>query len=252
MRATGFVASPSDAAPRPLWQSLIGDQPVQVNTRPGQNVIQEIGPFDDAQLVIGQRVERIDIVLRPVPETPVVKKGPEFVEPLSELRPFATFGEFANILPKFVRLVTKWLGAAPSLNRLAFGAILVEEVQDLNDAQRALQLLLPNVAFDPNDGVEDIFWQINRPRQSRVVAEIKINRLMKWSMPEVSVLAIPVVGRAVASGSHVAAKSQAVRVELDINTDAKRQNELPTTDLGKLFEELVELANEIALEGDIP
>ena len=42
------------------------------------------------------------------------------------------------------------------------------------------------------------------------------------------------------------------RLELDINTSADYKNDLPVDKLTDVFLELVDLAKEIALEGDIP
>jgi hypothetical protein len=146
--------------------------------------------------------------------------------------------------------MTRWLGHCPPLVRLAFGVVVFEPVGDRVEGYRRLGEHLPGIHLDP-DGSYDFFYQINRPRNSTVVETLKINRLSRWSVSRFVPIRLMIAPPSIQSAP-VGAQQEACRIELDINTAAEFAGELPGARLAQLFEELKNLAVEIATRGDIP
>ena len=81
----------------------------------------------------------------------------------------------------FITAGCRWLAVgSPSINRLAVGAVLLMPVADSRAAYQKLNGLLTAVRVDPDHSL-DFFYQINWPRASMVVSELRLNRLTRWS-----------------------------------------------------------------------
>ncbi|MDE2885827.1 MAG: hypothetical protein OXO53_12150, partial [Chloroflexota bacterium] len=131
---------------------------------------------------------------------------------------------------------------------LAFGAVLILRVPDIQSGQEQLSRYLQ---LQPSqlDGSSDFLYQINRQRTSRVDEVIGINRLTKWSIMRGGGIALevgPDAIRRLASDSVVAC-----RLELDMNTQADRSVPINSSQIGAILEELVEYGNEISEKGDV-
>ena len=70
---------------------------------------------------------------------------------------------------------------------------------DLVEGYEALASLLPTIRVDPANS-EDMFWQINRPRRSKVITR-KINRLSKWSVIQSRTMTVQISGEASVTAS---------------------------------------------------
>lgn len=157
-------------------------------------------------------------------------------------------GTFVDTVDLFSQIMGRWLGNAPALVRLAFGAIVHQPVQDKAEAYRYLAKSLPAVNLDVENS-EDFIYQINRPRQSTVVQGLKINRLGKWSAALFLGVRFDMTKQMISR--HLAGGEYTCRLELDINTDALFPGELPGTQLHAVFEELKNLGMEMADRGDV-
>jgi len=91
----------------------------------------------------------------------------------------------------------------------------------------------------------DFLYQYNRRRTSLTAPEVEINRLSKWTWA-------PLGEVQVKDGKLVHPLESACLLELDINTMPEFQGPLQQDRLAPLFEEMVELAVEIAQRGDVP
>ena len=220
------------------WESVIGDKPEQVVTRPRGNMVQQSGLFEGKQLALIIRVDRADWMLR----GNIAPQGEPTQGP-------PTLGTLPNVLGSFRKVAEKWLTVCPDLTRLAFGAALVETVADLTLAYQKLSQMLPNVKIGEADS-PDFLYQINRPRVSKSLTMIRINRLSKWSVMQGGALSI-----AIGQGTVPTFASElllACRLELDINTSQEPSSIIPQNQTRELFSELVDLGSEIADNGDIP
>src|SRR5208282_50763 len=68
----------------------------------------------------------------------------------------------------------------PPAIRLAYGAILLQPVDNRETGYLRLGELASAVKIDPKS--EDFFYQINRPRESTTLKNMRLNRLSKWSV----------------------------------------------------------------------
>ena len=241
MRLTAFTpVSQADRADS-WWISAVGE-PAETKTVRTKGAAQTLdGQWGKGRLVLNIDLGRTDWVAAAVTKVD---------EDLSEI---PTLGAIDTVLDAFSSVTTKWLSDAPGITRLAWGAILVNIVENRVDGYKTLQKYLPSLKVDP-DGSSDLLYQINRSRSSKVIEELNINRLQKWSVLALSqfnmqsVGAVPVVREA---RVQVSPALFACRLELDMNSQADRPDPLPATKLLGLYSELVALGKEISLKGDV-
>ena len=222
-----------------LWETVTGDRPDQVSSRPRENVTLVEGPYAGNRLVFTCRPDRTDWNLRSAPQPPDV--------PADE---FITMGFLTALLPPFLELSKGWLGISPGITRFAFGSILLVPMEGLLEANGELDQLLPKVEVD-STGSSDFFYQINRPRQSLSKGGVVINRLSKWSVMQGGSLGFTVPGN-VEPQIILGRSFFACRLELDVNTAGALQSPIVGDEAISLFEELVQLGKEITEKGDIP
>ena len=161
-----------------------------------------------------------------------------------------TLGPLPDALESFMRVTERWLSVGPTITRIAFGAVLFISVKDLASAYQELSRFLPTVELGGTDS-PDFLYQINRPRASKSLPEIRVNRMTKWSVIQGESISI---GFRAGGGSVLASASPelACRLELDINTVPESMTSTHQARIQPLFNELVELGSEIAEKGDIP
>jgi len=152
--------------------------------------------------------------------------------------------------------MSDWLKDCPSTVRLAYGAVLLEPVENREKGYLRVAEYVPAVKIDPL-GSEDFLYQINRPRESTTVKGMRLNRLSKWSVasfqPVRFSIGIPQSQpRQPLVYSHGGTLAMACRAEFDLSTAAGIQQELPHDMLPRIFNELVALGSEIAQYGDMP
>lgn len=113
-----------------------------------------------------------------------------------------------------------------------------------------LAAYLPFVQLDPHNS-SDFLYQINRPRTAESVPGLILNRLSRWSVTAQQELGIGIpLNPSQPMHTMIGREAYACRLELDINTDAKRTESLPHDSLGQLFMELVRLGKVIVSTGD--
>jgi hypothetical protein len=158
-------------------------------------------------------------------------------------------GPFIETLEVFLGLTNRWfeLETCPPLVRLAFGAVLLQPVENQTQGYEILSTYLP---FQVDlEETSDFLYQINRRRESATgIADVKINRLAKWSVQKTSQGFVPIIPL---GQPQQLAEFLACRLELDINTIAEFEGEFSREQLPRLFDELVALGKEIAEQGDI-
>jgi hypothetical protein len=167
---------------------------------------------------------------------------------------FQTIGEFGSASKTFVALAKNWLKRNVSLKRIAWGGVLVLPVASKEDGYKRLGSFLPQLKIDPS-GSSDLSYQINRPRQSKVIQGLRVNRLCKWSVALQQRLSIGLVispTSAEAVGGPTSPGFSACRLEFDINSDAARKDAFAVDQVVPLLDEFVALASEIADRGDAP
>ena len=222
------------------WQDLIGELPEKRVATPKRGVLQEEGNFDGGRLILNIQPMRIDWLL-------TTGSGQE-----GGLETFPNVGPFAESLKTFLALIDRWIQSEtfPPVKRVALGAVLLQPVESKQLAYERLAKYLPKVELDASNSSE-FFYQINRPRASTSgIAKLKINRLSKWSVMSwrSAVVAVtPVSLEQAAMGPEVFT----CRLELDINTAPDFSEMLPREMLPRILQELANVGQEIAQDGDV-
>lgn len=233
LRLTAFPAAGAAlASPERWWAALFGVPHEKSTEDVKRGITQLLGNVGDSFMVM-TRIP-VSFELRQLDSDPT--EPPREADALSS---------FSVTVPTFQRSSTQWLEFedCPPLRRVAFGAILLQPVPSRETGYETLDGYLPTVTVDPK--LSDFLYQINRRRSSKIIDNLWVNRLSKWSTQQVESLTVTSDGT-VARGMG----ASACRLELDINSVPSAES-LPADLLPRLFEELVLLAGEIALDGDV-
>jgi len=238
LRLTAFPSPSSQFNVAGQWEQVVGHAPDSQTIQPARGIVEETGKFNDGQLQLTAQPVRIDwnYVIG------------NFSDP--GLPPSNIEAPFVVALGSFLQVAERWLPVGPSLRRLAFGAVLLRPVSDrVAGYQGLIPYLQEYVRISPERS-SDFSYQINRPRRFDDELKIKINRLSKWSVGQAQVAQFALTPGTTPYVS-VGQATTSIRLELDINTDAEFQGDLPPQRLPELFRELVNQGNEIAERGDV-
>jgi len=241
VRFTAFPLETFKAIEYDWWESLCGEPPETRMINPRNGTIHEEGKFENGIFTVDVAPFRLDYKYS-VPNRP----------PDSDK--LSTLGDLDNVIEKFNVYVNKLinLDKITDLQRLAFGAILFQQVDSKKAGYEILSKYLPFRI--EADKVSDLFFQINRPRNSLLETTLLLNRLTKWSVGAIDLVALELSR----SGEKTTTKSfsttnliYAVRLELDINTSPEYQGPFKKKDILPIFEELIDLGKVTSRKGDL-
>ncbi len=234
MRVTVF---PSDVVPveQSWWDDIIGVPAETVTSRSKAGQYQAEGDFEARRLRLQIQPGRIDWSV-----TPIIKAEDELTPVL---------GPLPDVLTSLSKVVSPWLSLASEMKRLAFGATLLQPVENGPAGYALIQKYLHRLHPDL-DGASDFFYQINRPRPSGTqVPGLRINRLMRWSVQVAQRMALTLGGGGAVTRN--LGEETACRLELDINTAPDFPGLLPAEHLTVILHEMMEFGREIAQKGDV-
>lgn len=237
LRLTVFTKGPSQGNAATSWKSIIGTAPDEEVSRPGAGQLQQTGIFDGKLALFQALPGRMDWNLT-VPQSP----NDQIPDRLQ------TIGTFESSISSLQKIGEKWLPECSAVSRLAFAAVLVLPVEDRPTGYGKLSQFLP---FKLPQDASDFIYQINRPRISGTVSDLKVNRLSKWSVMRAGSIQLVLGGKSTTIAQS-GPQHHACRLELDINTSEDFSEELPKAQLVPLFAELVKVGAEIASKGDAP
>ena len=236
LRLTVFLGSDGAAKANDLeWQDLTGEKPENVMNRRDQQA--QEGPFLLGRLFLQKQLPaRLDVVYVGSP------KAEDSEDPVATLGPFEPAGEI------FRGITHKVLDRVGSCQRLALGT---EMVQPAHTALAAYEILVEHMrsATFRIEGGSEFVYQMNRPRDSKVLPGLLINRLARWNASSWQPVTVELTGPIHAFGGQP--RVGAV-ITTDVNTDGERTTPLPGEKVREVFDELRELTVEIRDKGDIP
>lgn len=241
IRLTAFTQPPDVDVGVNWWQTLAGEPPSAHSVQRLGPVLRQHGPIQNAycNLSLEYQPGRVDWVMSAI------------VPPELKFEGFPNFGLYENATARFKELVLKWFSNAPPFKRLAVGSVLLIPVADKVEGYREIQKFLPAITLDAENSA-DFLYSINRPRQSRAIQGLRINRLARWSVARLSGIQIQLGNAGATQAIESPEGLSAIRLELDINTQPERIEPLPSRPRQQLFEELLGLNIEIAEKGDVP
>lgn len=250
VRLTAFPAGLIDSdSVVDWWRDVAGSRPEESRARPREGQLTESGTvaLDEGRGVQVQLdVLPIRAEWRIAP--PEGEDGQENDQRDGDSFALTSLDEFGRATELIQVVARRWWPMAPPLKRLAFGAVIVHPVDSAEDAYQELSRFVHYPL--EREHMSDFLLQVNRPRLARSTSEsLQLNRLVKWSSLTIRRVQLSVTGDQIESGQSV--ERYTVRCELDINTQATRQEPLPVEQLPELFVEMCALASEIAQSGDI-
>lgn len=227
IRITFFSDKIEESAVSKWWEAVIGEPSEQKSILPKQNLYQEQGNYCKGRLVLSVHLNKVDWLYIPI-------EGEFYIDSFLDSQEV-----FSELMPKLYKTF-------PPINRFAVGYILQVPVNSRKEGYEFLAELLPSVKIDV-DKSSDFIYQINRPRNTTTgIANLSINRLMKWSVGVVKQFAL---SSGVFEFSNP--ENSFSRLELDLNTSAEYAGALPQDKISSIYFECVGLAKEIMINGDI-
>lgn len=221
------------------WEEVAGAQPESKNLKPREGGYEVSGPCFGGVLTLKALPGRFDWYLA----TPNSMESPPGLPP--------GVGMLPDALAIFVPAMKKWLAKEVPITRVAFGAVFMQSVADRIAGYKLLDAYLPSVEIDWEHSSE-FLYQINRHHNSKMLDELHINRISKWTVALFQPMVLSIGAVQVPSASALTGDPiHALRLEVDINTDVARQSVMPGEKMPELFEYLVTLGREIAIRGDI-
>jgi hypothetical protein len=97
----------------------------------------------------------------------------------------------------------------------------------------------------PEGEASDFLYQVNRYRPSRAFEGINVNRLEKWSVAQIQLVALNV-----GSGASTGQALFFMSLDMDVNTSADFAGQLPRDRIDAIIEDLRAAAEELATTGD--
>lgn len=223
------------------WETVVGTAPESKSVKPREGGFEVSGPLGTGVLTLRANPFRYDwlysaaISLDKLPGE------------------FPTVGPLPEALTVFVPLMVAWFATGPQAHRLAFGTAVLQSVEDRVTGYKLLDGYLPSITMDP-DNSSEFSYSINRHRKAHDFDDIHVNRISKWSVIRLQSMMISMnmlIGQQATTDAAQGQALEALRLDLDINTDAERTQLLPTNQLPGLFRHLVDLGKEIIEKGDI-
>ena len=234
-RLTAFPVPGANARPPEWWEAATGALPDETTSNPKKGSSVVSGSFGPGKLVLRLEPDRVDWLL--VPADSVAEAL--LISPAS-----SDIGTLTETLGTFSEIAERWLerNDVPEVGRLAFGAGLRHPEADRRSGYLRLPDYVP-VQVDPESS--EFLYQINLPMTSTTgINGLQINRLTKWSVRALKVLAFGSAGVTLAPDT-----AYAFSLELDINTAPTFAGPLPKARLVALYQELTNLGGQIATEG---
>ena len=222
------------------WRAIAGREPDELTKKAATGKVSASGVLEGGRLLVQHDPLRVDLVYL------AVQAEDEVGSRFPELGPVGQQTEF------FVNLTMNFLHEAPDALRLAYGLVLGEQATSKVDAYLQLGKRLPTVKLDAENST-DFSYQINRPRSSRVLPDLSVNRLSQWACNQLvhQMFVVQNGARLEALPSRESEVAYRCRLELDLSTSQDRREALPADRVPDLFMELVELAREISEKGDV-
>ncbi len=233
LRITAFPENNASVSASALWERYIGEEPDETRTQRGGLEIREV-EYRNGRIVL---IKQPNLV-----EWRYLAK-PDDTDSLN----FPIIGSLEQELDVIVELSKEWLNSSDmfQLNRLAFGAVLLNPVESMLKGYENLKKFLP---FLNLNNLDDFNYQVSRRRDSEIIEELVINRLTRWHVVGIKRLDLTLGQISQVSSTDLDFSS---RLELDINTLQERTSSLPSKDLVSLFDELVQIGLELSEKGDI-
>jgi hypothetical protein len=245
LRWTTFLVDNSEPVGLHEWWPKIANVPKSDSAQRQNFVYVERGTIGDNSLTLQWQPGRVDWLfsIKP-PEKPTMEKLNDQIKGFDRLQSI----ELAQ--KHFEQSILRWFKTSPPAKRLAMGQVLLWPVGTRDAGYKLLAPFLKN-SLKVTPDMRDLLYQVNRPRKSKSVKGVEINRLSKWMVAQLNPLLIEVGPEHVSR--EIGPDAFAVRLELDISTIPKATAPLfKRNNQSELFKEFSTLSDELCQNGDLP
>lgn len=202
LRLTSFLKDDFNGTILENWLTEISKiQPLSINKR--LNYFQGLAQVDSAMLKLEWNTDRLDLILSS--NAPMMESH---------------IGDYTSINSLMQSTIFKIfdLKECPASRRLAIGVVLNAPIKSMDEGIDFLQSKLKSVTG--LKGSTDFLFRINKPVQSDDQGNLKLNRLMTWSIGQLQLIQIP-LGRTQANLLQPTISEMVCRLEMDFNSDEK-------------------------------
>ena len=232
LRVTAFPVNTSEVSAKAIWETCTDREPDETRIQRDGTETREVG-HSSGRLFLVKQTDRLHWRYQVQQE--------EGEDPPD----YPIIGSLESELSVIVELAKTWIVSESMIpiTRLAFAAVLLYPVESAEYGYEVLQTHLPTVN---HKNIKDLNFQVNRPRESKVVGGISINRLARWSVARF---------RFVSTNLHVISsedEKSACRLEFDVNSSAQQTDAIAPDSLPNFVDELVSIGLELSEKGDVP
>jgi hypothetical protein len=219
------------------WAIITGQQEAETRQAvPGGKRLS--GPVPSGVMHMSAMASRFDVILTAAD----IAEGEEVQLP--------SVGPYDETFTSFFEGTCKWIVEVnPSVARIAFGAVLTYKAQNREEGYGHLRDQLKSLKVDPKN-MRDLLYRVNWPGESKVEQGLVVNRLTTWSALRIVRKFLQISEIAVEAGD--TAHVNAIRLEMDHNTDEAKKTTFVQGKLIPIYSELVGLARQNAAEGEVP
>lgn len=230
LRLSVFLAEPIDPNQQSWWKIITGLEPETTTSKRQTGEYTEDGVFGDWRLTLainGISQNRVDWLAYPA---------------VPDLISFSSIGNYVEESEKFYKLFHGWLSDnCPPAFRIAYGAVLLNEVADRRAGYEVLSACLPIIKFN-SESWSDFSFQVNNRTSSNILTGMTLNILTKWNAIQMVRMPIDQTGSALAD-------KHACRLELDLSSAADNKTSIQAGKLTLLYGELRTIADQYVSNG---
>ena len=220
MRFTVFFTDSPIEHYKTWWSTFTGKQADESRSKPSHGEYIDTGEFRNGILELRVTPQRADWILRP--------NGMKVID-------IPSIGDFKEEIIHFKSAFISWLQSLTlRLNRVAFGAVLLNDENDRESGYKTLSHYLPEVPILQNNWRE-FNLQFNKPIVGKFdsIGEIEINRITNFSVVDMQVFTI--------QQQQSFVQKFLTRIEFDINTPVNYGDHLEVKETSDIFEVLTDI-----------
>jgi hypothetical protein len=236
LRLTSFLKNDFNGSLLENWiREISGNEPLSINK--SINYFQGLAPVNSTMLKLEWNFNRIDLFLNS--NAPQIETN------------IGIYTDIGSIMDDTILRFFDVKGC-PISKRLAIGIILNIPIKNSDEGADVLQPILKSVTNIK--GTTDFLYRTNKPVQSKTNNELKLNRLMTWSIGYLQYLRIPLIigqNNFIQQNVQQDLKPEMIcRLEMDFNTVENEEIVMSAVQQKAIITELITEAMKVAEKGE--
>lgn len=234
LRITIFPEQPFINEPKSFWPNVpemeLEKQSMQTKTT--ESILE--GSYKDKKISIIFLPLRVDLVI----------SAP--LQPSQFIDSFPSVGSLEQASDEFNRIVGNWIKqiSITKTKRVAFGAETISKILSLEEGYKQISRYLPFTVSTKDSS--DFRLQLNKPKRSKVIKDLMINRLTTWDVVKTN---LSLSRTAQPDAIYAYPPLFFCHLILDINTAQEYKGTFTKDESIKIFAELISYGKEISTTG---